>query len=69
MDWYIKFLLYFISVSISMITLWQVDFNKFMRVNKKNLSIVVWLILSIAIGCLIGMFFIEIGTILSNIKK
>lgn len=68
MEWYVKLIVYFAILPIVSIALYQIDFNKFMRVGRKQLSIAVWAILSIALGYLVGSLFIEIGDILIKAK-
>lgn len=60
-------MIYFISIIISMFTMYQIDFNKFMRMSKSNFAILVWIIISLALGYLIGSLFIAIGEQLRNI--
>lgn len=67
MEWYLKLMIYFISIIISMFTMYQIDFNKFMRMSKSNFAILVWIIISLALGYLIGSLFIAIGEQLRNI--
>lgn len=68
MEWYVKLIVYFAILPIVSIALYQIDFNKFMRIGRKQLSIAVWAILSIALGYLVGSLFIEIGDILIKAK-
>ena len=68
MEWYIKLIVYFAILPIVSIALYQIDFNKFMRIGRKQLSIAVWAILSIALGYLVGSLFIEIGELLIKAK-
>lgn len=66
MEWYIQLIIYFISGLASFFALWQVDFNKFIRVGRKEYAIIVYIILSIALTFLVGRLFIEIGTLIKN---
>lgn len=68
MEWYVKLIVYFAILPIVSIALYQIDFNKFMRIGRKQLSIAVWAILSIALGYLVGSLFIEIGELLIKAK-
>ena len=66
MEWYIKIIIYLFTISFTAIAMYQVDFNKFMRIGKKQLSLLVWLVISLALGYLIGNLFIFLG---EEIKK
>lgn len=69
MEWYVKLIIYFTTVPIVSLVLYQVDFNKFMRIGRKQLSIALWFIISIALGYLVGSLFIEIGSLLLHAKN
>lgn len=68
MAWYIQFTIYIVSTALSLITIYQIDFNRFMRVGRSQFAILVWLIISLALGYLIGSLFVELGEQLSKIK-
>ena len=61
MAWYTQMIIYLVSVTVSLVTLYQVDFNRFMRVGKSNFALLVWLVISLALGYLIGSLFISLG--------
>ena len=63
MPWYIQLVIYLISVASTMIAFYQVDFNRFMRIGKNNFAILVWLVISLALGYLIGSLFVELGEV------
>ncbi|MCK5806799.1 MAG: hypothetical protein KAG91_00190 [Mycoplasmataceae bacterium] len=67
MDWYVKVVIYLFTVSLTAVAMYQVDFNKFMRIGKKQLSLLVWLVVSLALGYLIGSLFIVLGEQIGNI--
>ena len=69
MEWYFKLSIYLIGIIASMFALWQVDFSRFMRRGKNEMAIFVWLIVSVALGYLIGSIFIEVGTLLQDAKS
>lgn len=64
MAWYAQLVLYLVGFIISFAALWQIDFNKFMRINKKQFAILVYVVLSLALGYLIGRLFIELGDLI-----
>lgn len=66
MEWYVQLSIYIITSFISFFAMWQVDFNKFMRINRKSLSIIVYIVLSLALGFLLGKLFIEVGTLIKG---
>ena len=66
MDWYFKLIIYLITLSISFVLVYQIDFNKLMRPGRKDLAIFLWLIISIVIGFLLGFFFIQLAEIVPN---
>ena len=61
-----QIILYSIGIILSFLCLYFIDFNKFMRIGKKEYAILVYVLLSIAIGFLIGYFFVTMGTLFSN---
>lgn len=61
MEWYLKVTIYLITTAVSLLVVYQVDFNKFMRVNKAAFATLVWLLISLALGYLIGSLFVELG--------
>ncbi len=61
MFWYIKIVIYLFAFAIALFTLYQVDFNKIIRTGRKQFAIFVYVILSIALGYLLGSLFIDIG--------
>ena len=67
MDSYIKFVIYFFTIVLTAFAMYQVDFNKFMRIGRKQLSLLVWLVISLALGYLIGSLFIALGEQIANI--
>ena len=67
MEWYIKLVIYLVSVALSRVTMYQVDFNRFMRIGKKQFAILVWFVISLALGYLIGRLLAVIGEQLNNI--
>lgn len=64
MAWYVQMVLYLFGLVIAFAALWQIDFNKFMRINKKQFAILVYVVLSLALGYLIGRLFIELGDLI-----
>lgn len=61
MDWYVKLVIYFICTCISLIAMYQIDFNRFMRVNKSQFAVLVWFFISLALGYLVGSLFVVLG--------
>lgn len=61
MEWYFKLVIYFITITTSMVAIYQIDFSKFMRKARHEFAIFVWFIISLALGYLIGSLFIEIA--------
>lgn len=66
MEWYIQLCIYLISALASFFALWQVDFNKFIRVGRKEHAIIVYVVLSLALTFLIGKLFIELGSLIKS---
>lgn len=67
MDWYLKLLIYLFSTGLSFIVIYQIDFNKFMRIGKAQFATLVWVLISLALGYLVGSLFVEIGEQLQSI--
>ncbi|NQZ65662.1 MAG: hypothetical protein HRT99_00405 [Mycoplasmatales bacterium] len=64
---YVKLIIYIFTISIASFAVYQVDFNKFMRIGRKEFSILLWLIISLALGYLLGSLFVQIGDYLKSI--
>ena len=69
MEWYVQLCIYIITSFASFFAMWQVDFNKFMRINRKSLSVIVYVVLSLALGFLLGKLFIELGTLIKSASE
>lgn len=67
MSWYLELVLYLVGLILSFTAFWFVDFNKFVRIGKKQYAIFIYVVISLALGFLIGKFFITIGTLLPHI--
>ena len=65
MEWYVKLVFYFISLFIATIALYQVDFNKFIRIGHKHFATLVYVVLSLALGYLIASLFIGLGDLIA----
>ena len=63
----IKIILYVLGITIAFIAFWFVDFNRFIRVSKKEFALFVYVVIALAVGFLIGRFFIEFGILFKNI--
>ena len=60
-QWYIKIFIYIFFLTTSFFVVYQIDFNKILRIGKKQFAIILWVLLSLALGYLTGSLFIVIA--------
>lgn len=67
MTWYFELVFYIVGFAIAFLSLWFVDFNKFVRVGKKQYALFIYIVLSLALGFIIGRLLIELGSLFPRI--
>lgn len=67
MAWYLQIICYTISLTLSFIALRYVDFNKWVKNSKyqTQLGLLIYILLSIALGAIVGWFLIEVGNLIA----
>lgn len=66
LEWYVKLIMYLFGMIAAFASLWCIDFNKIIRVGKKQYAVIVYIVFSLALGFLIGSLFIELGSIIRD---
>ena len=67
MEWPIKLTIYLVTILITFVVMYQIDYNKIMRINKNSFAVLVWIIISLALGYLIGSLLVVLGEQLRSI--
>lgn len=59
--------LFLFGITMAFIALWQVDFRAFMRKEKIDFSVFVYVVLSLALGSMIGLGLSKLVEIIGNL--
>lgn len=67
MQTFFQLTLFLFGIALGFLALWQVDFHSFMRKNKIDFSIFVYIVLSIALGSMIGIGLVKLFELVGNL--